>query len=221
MSQGKRYKFNGSTFAVQTGLGADKSVTNITNADPGVVTSAGHGQAAGDVAKFALLDGITPLNGNLYVVDNPDTNSFELSGTDTTDSGTFEAGSPPDGKFNPVTFSPFCELTGLNQDDAGAATIEVTTICSTAKEFEQGLSDSGTLKLDFNWAGNESVQSALRAAKRSGDELAFRISFPKDGGIAIMPGTVLQTSFQGAVNGVWTGSASIKLTGEVFVLPAA
>ncbi len=36
-----------------------------------------------------------------------------------------------------------------------------------------------------------------------------------------MVGTVQQTSMQGSVNGVWTGSATIKLSGEVFVLEAA
>lgn len=220
MSQGRRFKFNGSTFKVQTALAAGKAVTNITKADPGVVTSSAHGLLTGGVGKFTLIDGMTQVNGNLYVVDNPLTNTFELAGTNTTAYDAFAAGSPADGIFSPVTFSDFCELTGVDQQDAGAATIEVTTICSTAKEFEQGLSDSGTLKLDFNWAGNEAVQAAMRAAKISGDALAFKITFPGDGGIAIMIGTVLQTSFQGSVNNVWTGSASIKLTGEVFVLEA-
>ena len=218
MAQGKRYKFNGSTFKVQTALGSAQPITAISQADPAVVTSAGHGNVDGDVVKMFIDAGMTELDGNLYVVDNAST-TYELSGVDATGYTAFVAGSP-----NPyakrVTFSTFCELTGANQQDAGADTIEVTTICSTAKEFEQGLSDSGTLQLDFNWAGNETVQSALRDAKISGDQLAFKITFPGTGGTVIMIGTVTATSFQGAVNGVWTGSASIKLTGEVFVLPA-
>lgn len=220
MSQGKRYKFNGSTFKVQTALGAAQPITGITQADPAVVTSAGHGNVDGDVVKMTVPadGGMTELDGNLYVVDNAST-TYELSGVDSTGYTAFAAGSP-----NPyaqrVTFSNFCELTGANQQDAGADTIEVTTICSTAKEFEQGLSDSGTLQLDFNWAGNETVQAALRTAKLSGDQLAFKITFPGTGGTVIMIGTVTATSFQGAVNGVWTASASIKLTGEIFVLPA-
>jgi len=35
-----------------------------------------------------------------------------------------------------------------------------------------------------------------------------------------MLGKVQQTSFQGAVSGLWTGSATIKLSGEIFVLAA-
>lgn len=220
MSAGKRFKFNGSTFKVQTALGTAQEITSITKADPAVVSSTAHGNVTGDVVKMTIdADSMSQLNGNLYVVDNEASGTYELSGVDSTGYDTFVAGSPYD-YARRVTFSTFCELTGVNQQDAGADQVEVTTICSDAKEFEQGLSDSGTLQLDFNWAGNETVQTALRAAKISGDQLAFKITFPGTGGTVIMIGTVTSTSFQGSVNGIWTASASIKLTGEIFVLPA-
>lgn len=220
MSSGKRYKFNGSTFAVQTGLGSPKTVTGITAANPPVVTSTAHGLALGDVVKLSNIDAPAQLDGGTFALDNPATDTFELAGVDGSAYDAFDAGSP-NALATPATFSDFCELTGSNQQDAGADQIEVSTICSTAKEFEQGLSDSGTLQLDFNWAGNQTVQAAMRAAKISGDKLAFKVTFPGDGGMVIMIGTVQQSSFQGAVNGVWTGSATIKLSGEIFVLEAA
>lgn len=218
MSSGVRYKFQGSTFKVQTGLSStQKAVTGITSANPGVVTSTAHGYVLGDVVKLSSIQGMTQVNGNLFPVDNPATNTFETA-TDFSAYDAFVTGSPANGVAQVVTFSTFCELTSVDQQDAAANTIEVTTICSTAKEFEQGLSDSGTLKLDFNWAGNEAVQAALRAAKVSGAQTAFQLTFPGSGGTVIMIGTVQSESFQGSVNGVWTASASIKLTGEVFVL---
>lgn len=218
MSSGARFKFQGSTFKVQTALSAtQKTVSGVTQANPGVVSSTSHGYVLGDVVKFSSLSGMTQLNGNLFPVDNPATSTFEIA-TDTSGYDAFVTGSPADGIAQKVTFSTFCELTGVDQQDAAANTIEVTTICSTAKEFEQGLSDSGTLKLDFNWAGNEAVQTALRAAKISGAQTAFQLTFPNGGGTVVMIGTVLSESFQGSVNGIWTASASIKLSGEVFVL---
>lgn len=220
MSTGKRYKFNGSTFAVQTGFGSPLTVTDITAANPPVVTSAAHGLILGAVVKLSNLDAPAQLDGGTYAIDNPATNTFELAGVDGSGYDAFDAGSPAS-LATPATFSEFCELTGANQQDAGADQIEVSTICSTAKEFEQGLSDSGTLQLDFNWAGNETVQAAMRTAKINGDKLAFKITFPGDGGTVILIGTVQQTSLQGSVNGVWTGSATIKLSGEIFVLEAA
>lgn len=217
MSQGKRFKFNGSKFQVQVGFVADtppQTITAITRADPGVVTSAAHGLELGDVARLSAIVGMTQLNDQLVVPDNPDVNTFEIANTDTSGYAAYVSG----GLVEKVDFSDFCELTGANQQDGAADQTEVTTICSTAKEFEQGLSDSGTLQLDFNLALLEAVQAALRTAKKSAVAIAFRIKFPKAGGIAIMFGTVQQQSFQGQTNGVWTGSTTVKLTGDVFVL---
>jgi len=214
---GKVFKFNGSTFGVQTGFAATKTITDIDSTDPAVVTATAHGLSDGAVGKIAAVVGMVELNGGLYVADNTDTNTLELAGVDAAGYAAYVSG----GTFAPVTFSNFCELTGINQQDGTADRTEVTSICSTAKEFVTGLSDSGTLSLDFNWAGNQPVQAALRAAKKSGETIAFKVTFPEDGGTAIMLGTVSATSFQGAVNGVWKGSATIQLTGEIFVLPAA
>lgn len=213
MAVGKRYKFQGSTFGVQTGLAATKTITAITAANPAVVTSTAHGLAEADVVQIAAVVGMTELNGNLYVVDDPVANSFELAGVDSSAYTAYVSG----GTAAPVVFSTFCELTGAQQQDGQADEIEVTSICSTAKEFEIGLSDSGTLNLDFNWAGNQAVQAALRAAKVSGAATAFKITFPGDGGKVVMIGYVQGTSFGGERNGVWTASATIKLTGEIFV----
>lgn len=217
MSQGLRYKFNGSTFSVQTGLGGSSptpAISAISQTNPAVVTSAGHPFIEADVIKISGVVGMTNLNGNLYVVDDPLTNSLELAGEDATLADAYVSG----GLMDKVTFSSFCELTGANQQDGAADQIEVTSICSTAKEFEQGLSDSGTLQLDYNAAPDSSVQTALRNAKVSGDQIAFKLVFPESGGTIIMIGTVQQQSMSGQVNGVWAGSATIKLSGPIFVL---
>lgn len=217
MSQGLRYKFNGSTFSVQTGFTGVSPlpvITGISQANPGVVSS-GTTFTDGDVVKLAGVVGMTEVNGNLYVVDDAiAATSFELAGEDTSANTAYTSG----GTIDEVAFSSFCELTGANQQDGAADQIEVTTICSTAKEFEQGLSDSGTLQLDYNAAPNGTVQTALRAAKVSGDQIAFKLVFPDSGGTIIMIGTVQQQSMTGQVNGVWAGSATIKLTGPIFVL---
>lgn len=217
MSQGLRYKFNGSTLAVQTSLGGSSptpAISSVSKTDPGIVGSASHPFSDGDVVRIAGVVGMTSLNGNLYVVDNSNANFFEIAGEDTTNATTYVSG----GLLDEVVFSEFCELTGANQQDGAADQIEVSTICSTAKEFEQGLSDSGTLQLDYYAAPLATVQAALRAAKVSGDAIAVKITFPDSGGTLIMLGTVQQQSIQGQVNGIWSASCTIKLTGPIFVL---
>ena len=53
-----------------------------TRANPCVVTSDGHPFADGDYVTFAGVAGMTQLNGNKYLVANKTTNTFELSGID-------------------------------------------------------------------------------------------------------------------------------------------
>jgi hypothetical protein len=219
MSQGKRFKFNGSSFAVQTALQAGRTISSVTLANPGVVGSANHGFANRDVIKIDVGSAsMTELDDQFALVANKATNTYELQGLDTSGYTAFSDGSPSTAIAQRVTFSAFCELTSANQQDAAADLVEVTTICSTAKEFEQGLSDSGTLTLEYNYAGNETVQAALRAAKVAGTTIAFKIVMPGTGGTLIMFGTVQSQSLQGAVNGVWKGSAQIKLSGSIYVL---
>lgn len=216
MSAGKRFKFNGSMLQVSTGVAATKSITGITADDPAVITAVAHGLALGDVARVATVVGMTEINGQLVVVDNPATDDFEAANINAEGYTPYTSG----GTLAPLVYSNFCELTGANQQDGTADELDATTICSTAKEFEQGLGDSGTMTLDYNFAPNTPVQAAMRAAKLSGDEVAIRITMPKDGGTIVLIGTVQQTSFQGANGALWTGSATIRLTGEIFVLEA-
>lgn len=58
-------------------------VTDITQANPGVVTSAAHGLVNGDQVTFASVGGMTEVNGNTYTVASATTDTFALSGTDT------------------------------------------------------------------------------------------------------------------------------------------
>jgi hypothetical protein len=63
-----------------------KTITNVTAANPAVVTSTGHGYSDGD--KVHILGvvgnmGTDVLNGNTFTVANKTANTYELSGTDT------------------------------------------------------------------------------------------------------------------------------------------
>lgn len=223
MPGGKSYRFVDTPLDIQTGLNeaGAKAITGITAANPPVFSSAAHGFDLGDVVRTAGIVAPTELDDRLIVIDNPETGSYEGAGIDASEYDAFDHDCPSEAEAVPVTFTELCELTGVNQQDGGADQHEVTTRCSTAKEFKQGLSDPGTLQLDFNWAGNVAVQAAMRTAKRSGAQLAFRLRFPDDGGIVIMLGTVQQTSFQAsASDGIYRASATIRLSGDIYVLEA-
>ena len=56
----------------------DKSITDITQASPGVVTSASHGFSNGDEVYVDSVGGMTEVNGRNYLVANVTTNTFTL-----------------------------------------------------------------------------------------------------------------------------------------------
>lgn len=74
-----------------------KAVTGITQANPGVVTSAGHGYSNGDWYYLANVGGMTQVNGGYYIVSGATANTFQLvdtngNGVNTTAYGAYTAG---------------------------------------------------------------------------------------------------------------------------------
>ena len=57
----------------------DKTITGVTQADPGVITSNSHGFSNGDEIYIDSVAGMTELNGRNYRVANATTNTFTLT----------------------------------------------------------------------------------------------------------------------------------------------
>ena len=57
-----------------------KAITGITQANPAVVTSAGHDFVDGDIVTIVNVSGMTEVNGLQFTVANSAENTFELSG---------------------------------------------------------------------------------------------------------------------------------------------
>lgn len=58
------------------------AITNITSASPPVVTAPDHGFSSGNPVKIRYVSGMTEVNQLSFIVSNPTTNTFELSGID-------------------------------------------------------------------------------------------------------------------------------------------
>lgn len=87
-------KFNfpeGSKFYFSQTFAAAKTLTAITNANPGVATSVAHGFADGDVLMYDSP--WEDLSGMVIRVDGSAADSYSLEGVDTTDQRYFPAGS--------------------------------------------------------------------------------------------------------------------------------
>ena len=81
----------GATFAIATGFGPSIVVSDISNAAEGVVTSASHGLADGDIIE--LTTGWTKLNRRIFKVDQLSATTFGLVSIDTLSTASFPPGS--------------------------------------------------------------------------------------------------------------------------------
>jgi hypothetical protein len=212
MAGGKKYKFQGSTIQFATNFDASSPsgvISAVTKANPAVVTQTAHGQLSGDVARIQDVEGMVELEGGKYIVNVVDANSYQLLGINSTDYGTFASSAYVD--FG--VWSSLCELTGYNRQGGASPEIPATSICSEAQEFEIGLPDYGTIQIDYNFAPQVSVQGALQAAYESGEVIGVKVTLPGTGGKMTLLGYVQQTSEQASVNGLWTGSLTLRVTG--------
>jgi len=66
------------------GVEATKVITNISQANPAVVSVASHGYVNGDTVLIEAVDGMTEVNGRRFVVDNVTAGTFELKDEDST-----------------------------------------------------------------------------------------------------------------------------------------
>lgn len=213
MSGGKRFKFQDTTIQFATAFDADSPsgvITGVTNANPPVVTQTAHGRSSGDIAYIRSIEGMTELEGEKNIIEVIDANSYRLLGVNATNYGVFSGTASVD--FG--EWSTLCELTGYNRSGGTSPEIPATTICSDAQEFEVGLPDFGSVQIDYNFAPLVTVQAGLQAAYLSGAKIGVKVTLPNSGGILSHVGYVQQTGEQAGVNGIWTGSLTVRMTGQ-------
>lgn len=113
--------------AVRSAIPAAKPITNITRASPGVVTSASHGMANGTVVYITGVNGMTKINDKYYTVANKTTNTFQVSGVNTTSGNGYSAYTSGGGIY---CFTLGCQYYKFTDAAGGTKTFQVTTCVS-------------------------------------------------------------------------------------------
>lgn len=82
---------NGALIAMASGYGSSKTMSAVSNANPGVATlEASHGVVQGDVME--VTSGWSRLNNRIIRAGTVSTNDVQLEGVNTTDTGAYPAG---------------------------------------------------------------------------------------------------------------------------------
>lgn len=118
--------------------------------------------------------------------------------------------SPP---LLPAAFARLDCISREIQYQGGTATEnDVTTICSTAKEFRLGLKDSGTMSVTGHWVQGNAAHEAIKAAEDDKLTRLIKVEF-QDGSTFSALALVSQRSWSAAVDGIVSATFNFRLTG--------
>lgn len=114
---------------------SSKTITGITNANPGVVTATSHGFSNGDTVYMMDIEGMTELNGNIYKVASVTANTFALTNSsnaniNTTSYGTYTTG----GTANKQSVT----ITGLSHLNGETVEIKAENALATSQTVSAG-----------------------------------------------------------------------------------
>jgi len=106
------------------------------------------------------------------------------------------------------------------QYQGGTATEnDVTTICSTAKEFRLGLEDSGTMSVSGHWVQGNAAHTVIRTAAADKQTRLIVVEF-EDGSTFSALALVSQRSWSASVDGVVSATYNFRLTGDTLEVDA-
>lgn len=165
-------KWSNVAVSVQSALAATKTITAITKASPGVVSSTAHGYSNGDYVLLSV-QGMYQLNYRVMRVSAVATDSFSLEGEDTTGYATFVSGTA-----QKITFgTTLATLTNINASGGDFDFVDTTTIHDSIKTQIPGLGNPSTYNFESFWDPSDAGLVALKSASDALAQRAILFSF--------------------------------------------
>lgn len=204
-------KWQNVAIAMQSAIAAAKTITGITKASPGVVSSTAHGYSNGDYV-FIEAQGMWQINGRVFRVCSVATDSFGLedvssgTGISTAAFDTFSSG-----YAYKLTFgTSIATATSMQASGGNFAMIDTTTIHGNQKSQVPGLPDAMSMTFDNLWDPTDAGQAAMKSASDAQAKRAFKFTFGTGGKIMVFSGYV---GFAGAP----AGNAQDKVTTQAVI----
>lgn len=199
---------------VQASVSANKTISAITLANPGVATSTSHGLTDGTCGYFSTVVGMVQLEGQAVRINAPATNTFELETLDTTSYSAFTSGN-----FTPVaTWSTIAAATNIDIGGGAADKLDQTRLIDDIRQEVIGLLPAQSIKVDGLSDFTSAAMLIVNAAAINSTPLVFRVTH-KNGEQRVFRGIPSLASESIPVGGNATGSFDISVSGRVLFLP--
>ena len=144
----------GSTFYIASAYGSAKTVTIVTNATEAVVTAVAHGFSNGDVVE--MTSGWGRLNKRHFEIESVLTDSFVLTGEDTTNTTFYPVGTGIGSVRKATTFT---QITSVMNPQSSGGDPKTVTYKFVESDVEYSINDgfgatSYTMELDADALGS-------------------------------------------------------------------
>lgn len=206
---------------MESAIATAKTISGITKAAPGVVSSTTHGFVNNDIVLLEV-QGMVELNGRLFKVVNVAADTFQLAsvdgttGIDTTLYNTFSSGTA-----KKVTLGT--SITGVQEftfSGGDIKTVDTTTVNDLVDTQIVIGAAAQAADLTMQWDPASAAQQAMIAAFQTRANKGFKVMWP-DGAFVLWYGTVGYTGAPGGgKQGVTTSPAKITMLGGLTVCAA-
>lgn len=206
---------------MESAIAAAKTISGITKAAPGVISSTAHGFANGDNVLLEI-QGMVELHGYLCKVVSTATDTFQVAdvngttGIDTTLFSTFTSGTA-----KKVTLG--ISITGVQDFNfaGGEIKVEDTTTVNDTQDTQIVVGATAqSADMTMQWDPASSAQQAMIAAFKTRANKGFKVLWP-DGAFTMWYGTVGYTGAPGGgKQGVTTSPAKITMLGGLTICAA-
>ncbi len=206
---------------MESAIAAAKTISGITKAAPGIISSTAHGFANGDNVLLEI-QGMVELHGYLCKVVSTATDTFQVAdvngttGIDTTLFSTFTSGTA-----KKVTLGT--SITGVQDFNFAGGEIKVqdtTTVNDTQDTQIVVGATAQSADMTMQWDPASSAQQAMIAAFKTRANKGFKVLWP-DGAFTMWYGTVGYTGAPGGgKQGVTTSPAKITMLGGLTICAA-
>lgn len=210
------YTNSGLTMSMQSAIAASKTITGITKAAPGVITSVAHGYSNGDIVLLEV-EGMTELNKRVVEVVSVATDTFQIAGPDgttgldTTNFGTFVSGTAK--KLTMGT-----SITGVQGFSSAGGEIKFVDSTTVHDTYDKQIVTGATAlsySLEMQWDPANAGQQAMQAAFEARSSRAFKITWPS-GAYAMFYGSIGYSGAPGGDSqGITTTQAAVSLEGNL------
>lgn len=178
--------------AMESARAAAKTITAITNANPGVASSTAHGYSNGDIIVLEV-QGMFQVDQRVVRVAGVTADSYQLEGIDTTNFDTFSSGS----SYELTLGTSITTATGITAAGGDFSFIDTTTIHASQRSQVPGLPNAATFTMDNIWDVSDAGLIAMKTASDSQSKKAFVFTFGTGGqkmyfagyvGASLLPG---------------------------------